>query len=125
MSSNNWLSKIYDDIQGLLVNRHIFQEVQQIIRSNPRIHLASSFYDWLRNVYLTTAVIGVRRQLDRDKRSISLTRLFEEIIENPEILSRERYVAIYEGSGLPDQYADVVRITELLAYSAAVPMSCK
>lgn len=101
---NNWLTKIYNDVQGLLINRYVFREVQRIIRSNPQIQRQSAFYEWMKNVYNAAVVIGIRRQLDTDKNSISFVRLFQEILKNPKILSRERYIALYAGSRLPNSY---------------------
>jgi len=57
------------------------------------------------NVYATTTVIGIRRQLDTDKDSVSFARLLKEIQENSEVLSRDRYVALHEGSVIPVQIA--------------------
>jgi hypothetical protein len=91
-----WLSTIHDELQGLLVNRHIFREVQGIIQANPKIQLASSFYQWMGNTYATAAVIGVRRQLDKDPNSISFARLLSEVAANPQVISRERYVGFYK-----------------------------
>jgi hypothetical protein len=71
---DGWLSTIHEQVRGLLVNRHIFREVQAIIQENPKIQLASSFYEWMGNTYATTAVIGVRRQLDKGHDSISFAR---------------------------------------------------
>ncbi|MGH7431166.1 MAG: hypothetical protein ACREI5_05045 [Candidatus Methylomirabilales bacterium] len=102
---NDWLSTIYSDIQGVLINRHIFREVQQIIRANPKIQIDSSFFEWMVNVYAAAAVIGVRRQLDEDQDSISFARLLGEIMASPKVLSRERFVALYKGSVIPNKYA--------------------
>lgn len=93
---DGWLSTIDGEIQGLLVNRHIFREVQAIIQANPKIQLASSFYQWMGNTYATAAVIGVRRQLDKDPDSISFARLLGEVAAHPQVLSRERYLALYK-----------------------------
>lgn len=41
-------------------------------------------------------MIGVRRQLDKDPDSISFARLLGEIIAAPEIIFRDRYVALYK-----------------------------
>jgi hypothetical protein len=103
---NKWLSTIYDDIQGLLVNRHIFREVQEIIRSNTDIQFDDTFYEWMGNVYAAAAVIGVRRQVDTHKGSISFARLLGEIRENPEILPRERYLRLYKDRVIRDRVAN-------------------
>ncbi|PJB21427.1 MAG: hypothetical protein CO114_05370 [Euryarchaeota archaeon CG_4_9_14_3_um_filter_38_12] len=103
---NKWLDTIYSDVQGLLVNRYIYQEVQKIIQANPKIQVESSFYEWMGYVYATAAVIGVRRQLDKDKSSISFIRLLEEIRNKPKIVSRERYISLYSNSILPKDFAN-------------------
>jgi hypothetical protein len=100
---NEWLSTICADVQGLLINRHIYQEVQQIIQSNAKIQVGSSFYDWMVTVYVIAMAMGVRRQLDTRSDSISFARLLGEILKHPEVLSRERYSALYEGSGISDK----------------------
>ena len=98
-----WLDRIFEDIQGILINRHVFWEVQEIIRSNKKIHIGSIFYQWMGIVYPSSTVIGIRRQLDMDKRSISFARLLTEIINNPETISRERFIALYKDSGLSEE----------------------
>lgn len=90
-----WLKTIHEDIRELLVRKYIFNEVQDIIKSNPKIHKPSSFYDWLSIVHSVDISIGIRRQLDADKKSVSFTRLLTAIIEEPDILSRERFVKLY------------------------------
>lgn len=92
---NHWLSVIHRDIRGVLIQRHIFREVRKIIEANSAIHGDSTFYDWMAEVYATSAVIAVRRQVDRHPKSISLARLLEEIKKNPKILSRRSFVSKY------------------------------
>lgn len=103
---DKWLSTIYDDVQQLLVNRHIVREVQEIIRSNPSIQSDDTFYGTMWLCYATTAVIGIRRQLDTDMDSVSFARLLSEIQNRAEVLSRQRYVALYLGSTVGTDYAD-------------------
>jgi hypothetical protein len=95
---NRWLDIIYAQVTDLAVYRHIFWEVQNIIKNNPNIQKASSFYTFLGTSYVALAVMGVRRQLKQDKQSISFVRLLQEIIETPHVLSRKRFVALYTGS---------------------------
>ena len=93
---DRWLEVIYKDIQGVLINRHIFWEVQRIIDLNPKIQINSAFYSWMANVYAIAAVMGVRRQTDKSEDSVSLVNLINEIMDHPEIISRERYVSSYK-----------------------------
>jgi len=102
---NKWLDVIYSEITSLSVNRNIFWEVQDIIKNNPKIQKPSSFYEFLGSVYVVSALMGVRRQVKIDKDSISFARLLKEICDTPEVLSRNRFVALYKGSRV-EQFAD-------------------
>ena len=68
--------------------------------------------------YLVDASFSVQETLDLFIRSQSM-------IQASQIYVRFHGEVIVGFDGLPDHYADVVRITELLAYSAAVPTPCK
>lgn len=92
---NQWLDRIYDQVEELLVRDYIYNEVQKIIQANSRIQKASLFYQWMGSVYAAATSIGIRRQLDPDKRSISLRRLLEEILKKPKVLSRQMFVSSY------------------------------
>lgn len=95
---NKWIDVILSEITKLSIDRHIFWEVQDIINNNPKIQKPSSFYDFLRNIYGVSAVMGVRKQVKIDKDSISLAKLLQEICETPKILSRARFFANFKGS---------------------------
>ena len=103
---NAWLEVIYDDVQGLLVNRHIYREVQEIVLSNPKIQTESAYYEWMAINYASTQAIGVRRQVDPRPEVISFVNLLGEVKGKPEVLGRQRYVALYSASGLSKETAD-------------------
>lgn len=104
---NVWLEAIYDDVQGLLINRHIYQETQEVIRANPRIQIESAFYEWMGIVYASTQAIGVRRQVDARPEVVSFASLLGEIKEKPEILSRQRFTTLYGGTGVSKEDSDL------------------
>lgn len=93
-----WLKVVQDDIQQLLVNRNIFWEVQDIIKSNSELHKPSSFYRYLGDTYVAYISIGIRRQVKNDKQSISFARLLSALAQTPASLSRKYYVGLYKGS---------------------------
>ena len=93
-----WIEIIKDEVQDLVVAKHTFHEVQGMIRNNPRLHQHSSFYNYLARTYVSHVVIGIRRQIKCDTQSISMTRLFTEMIESPQTLPRTYYTAKYMGS---------------------------
>ena len=100
-----WLNIIHDDVQQLLVKRNIFWQVQDIIKTNKDLHKPSSFYDYLGDTYIAYITIGIRRQIKIDNKSISFSRLLNEMIETPEVLSRKYYTGLYKGSVVED-FAD-------------------
>lgn len=93
---NSWLDKIENEVTRLVENRYIFWEVQKIIKNNPKIQKPSAFYEWLGNVYATSAVIGIRRQIDERKDVITLARLLHEIMDTPQVITRRRFISLYK-----------------------------
>lgn len=110
----NWLSVIEREITELSTERHIFTEVRKIVKANKKIQKPSSFYGFLATTYATTAIIGIRRQLDMDKRSISLERLLHFLSTQPKAIKREDILILYEkdeysqqnGQNIWKKYAD-------------------
>ena len=103
---NGWLEAMKNEVTNLFVERHIFWEVRKIIEANPAIQVSSTFYEWMGSVYAAYASIGLRRQIDKDERSISLRRLLEQIKDQPEVLSRTRYVALWDDPVVRKRFAD-------------------
>lgn len=93
---NRWLDVINDEVAILAINRHIFWEVENIISKNEAIQKPSSFYTFLASSYVALAVMAVRRQLKIDNSSISFVRLLQEIVNTPDVISRERFVNLYK-----------------------------
>ena len=100
-----WLKVVHDDIQQLLIKQNIFWEVQDIIRTNAKLHKPSSFYSYLGDTYVAYISIGNRRQIKIDNQSISFARLLTELANTPAVLSRKYYVSLYKGSRV-EQFAD-------------------
>lgn len=100
-----WFDVIKVEIQDLVVAKHTFNEVQGMIRANPKLHKHSSFYDHFARTYVSHVVIGLRRQIKRDGQSISMSRLFEEMIATPQAFPRKWFTDKYKGSVVQD-FAD-------------------
>ena len=90
-----WLTVIESEITNLHRYQNIFNEVQEIIENNKLIQKPSSFYEFLAKSYVALIVMGIRRQIKIDKDSISFARLLAEIVENPQVITRETFVAMY------------------------------
>ena len=89
-----WLDALYKDFAEVFFNRHIFWEVQAIIRNNPNLenYKPNWFNVFLGQAYFDYAVSAIRRQVRHHGSSISLVGLLEKIIRTPSALSRERFV---------------------------------
>jgi len=95
---NEWIDRILSEIRTLSIDRNIFWEVQEIIKNNPKIQKPSKFYNFLRNNYTASALMGIRKQVKIDKDSISFARLLQEICDTHKILSRTRFFDNYKES---------------------------
>jgi hypothetical protein len=103
---NSWLDILNQELHELRINQHIFWEVQEIIKNNPKINHGNHFYTFMGSMYASAMSVAIRRQIDPDKRSVSFLRLLEEIRDNPTVVSRTRYKACYGNSPLPEEYQD-------------------
>ncbi len=91
-----WLESVYSDVTEAVVNHHIFWEVQEIIRNNPELqNTSSAFYDWMGSTFVHSTVRAVRRQLDTDKKCVSLHRFLLELQDSPELISRAYHRSLY------------------------------
>jgi hypothetical protein len=88
---SKWIDVLDTEILNLHTQRHIFQEVQNILRANPKMQSPDDFNFWLAVWYASAMSVAVRKQADNDKDSISYQRLLEGIKANPTVISRERF----------------------------------
>ena len=94
-----WLETIYyEEVVELFDSKRTFWNLQNIINDNLRIQKPNSFYQFMGYIYFDYTVSAIRRQIKCDKQSISFTRLLEEIKDTPSVLSRNRFVHLYQGN---------------------------
>ncbi len=87
----------------MLIARHVFWKVQEIIRSNPKIQRGNIFYKWLGDAYVTDMLIKIRRQGSPTRSDdISFSQLLKEISTKPEVLSWQRLKNLYRRSFAKD-----------------------
>lgn len=99
---------IENDVQEILLRRHVFHRLQEIVAANPRLNRPSYLYEYLTGTYAASAAIGVRRHARRDEpgRDASLIGLLYDVRRTPEVLTRARHVALYEEVGMPADLAE-------------------
>lgn len=91
---DRWICTIYKEAVKLVEHQQVFVEVQDIIKANPKIQKPNVFYRFLEDTYAAFSAMGIRRQI-KPQEDGSLVRLLTEIIENPSVLSRKRFVELY------------------------------
>lgn len=91
-----WLETTCNEVMDLVRSKHIFWELGNIVKNNPKIQKPNSFYKFVGETYFAYVIMGIRRQINPDKDSISFVGLLQEIVEMPCVLSRERFVGLYE-----------------------------
>ncbi len=92
-----WLKDMKGEIRELVMAKYIYHEIINIRDNNPHLNKQDNlFFEYLAHTYTSHAVSGIRRQVKYSKQSISFARLLKEIISEPKILSRKRYVELYK-----------------------------
>lgn len=91
-----WLDRIETSIFEMGHHRQLYREVRAMVEANPTLHVPSAFYDWLRLIYVNDVAMAVRREVDRNPKSISLLQLIDDIARNPDVITRRRWVHGYQ-----------------------------
>lgn len=106
---SRWCSElkvIRVEVSGLLLSAKIFWEVQKLLAANPRALSHRLFNDWMASNYFAATAIGIRRQLDKDPRSVSLRNLLMKIKvtleDSQELISRSEFL----GNCQPEERSD-------------------
>lgn len=94
-----WLQVVSRDVEDLLLDDHVFWELQDVVRRNPRFATASGlFTQWMFTAFVqATAIGGVRRQAKADDDSVSLRRFLLEVQNYPSLVSRDHYMSLFKG----------------------------
>jgi hypothetical protein len=90
-----WVKTIEAEVGDVLLQHHIFWQVQDIIRGNPHLANARShFFEWMGDVFVASAAVAVRRQVDNHDDSICLRRLLREAKDYAQIVTRSFYLSL-------------------------------
>ena len=93
---DKWLMDfIYPEIAELVTFRHIFKKFGKMTNDNPALQKLESFHWFLKSIYFDYAVMACRRQLKSDSKSVSFVKLLDDVINFPQVMSRERFVNQY------------------------------
>jgi hypothetical protein len=86
------LIAIGNEISNLWVHHDLFWRMTELTNKNERVmQVGGDYLAWFKNCYIEAGSVAFRRQLDRDKRSISMVNFLSEIHKNHRYFSREGF----------------------------------
>jgi hypothetical protein len=91
-----WLDAIETEIFEIAHRRRLYRETREMVEKNPKANVPSAWFTWFQRMYVNDQVTAVRRQVDWDRRSISLVQLIQDIAANPDVITRRRFIRPYD-----------------------------
>jgi hypothetical protein len=108
---------IYLDVQDLAEQRDIFRELMEIVEGIPGIEkLDTRAIAWMQRMYSHWAAVAVRKQVDRDTRTVSLRRLLSAIATRPNLVTRAEYVSRAKSNRDPSTEYGAMELEELRGF---------
>lgn len=91
-----WLETIREDVEDLILDQHVFWELQTIIDANARFAQEPGLFNqWMASSFVQATAVGVRRQAKSGDDSISLKRFLQEVRQYPSLVSRDFYLSFF------------------------------
>lgn len=91
-----WVRTIQEDMRDQAGSRLIYRESMELILANPAVRNGRVFLSFMEQWYIDSTVMGLRRQLKTDADSVSLAGLLGDMAANANLLTRARFVAMYD-----------------------------
>jgi hypothetical protein len=88
---NKQLNTVIGEIAWLTRHRDIYREICNIMSCTKKIRKSNEFYEYIVSTYADSVLMNVRRQVDKDKKAVSLKNLLVAIHKHPDVLSRSRF----------------------------------
>src|SRR5207245_2006899 len=79
---NVWFDQLDTETINLVIQRHMYGELGQIVEANSRLQQPNHFLYWLTVWYSSAMSVAIRKLVDPRKDVISYRRLLEEIRDN-------------------------------------------
>jgi len=99
------LNVIGCQIQNMLIKQDTHHTLLRIIAENKSLHEHNPFYDHLFHTYISYISVSLRRQLKRDKNSISLYGVLSDIADNMSDIPLHKHIEL-------DPESDIARLKE-------------
>lgn len=101
------VERIYDEHGDQGWNHYMFRLLRAVFDNNERLSDEGGFiFNWIVEIYVQSALMLLRRELDQQARTENLHNLLLDIIEHPSVLTRARYRAAWDAHGFDRAQAD-------------------
>jgi hypothetical protein len=104
---NTWFDQLDAETINLVIQRHMYGELGQVVNSNPRLQEPNQFLFWLSVWYSSAMSVAIRKLVDPRNDIISYRRLLEEIRDNPTVISRSRFRRNFVDANYDEGLADL------------------
>lgn len=107
---NRWLGdansdgSIAHELTNLALIREIHSGLRQMVSDNKNLQVHSAFYSVMQQTYSQSALMYIRRQVKRDKDSVGLIMLANDILENSELFTKDFYLGLYVQNRPKDEH---------------------
>jgi hypothetical protein len=109
-----WIRNIRTQVVHLMDSRRWNAVYEDVVNKNPALNPNNQILYYFRYIYKDYAVLAVRRLVKKDKDSITLTGLIEDIIANHTMVTRQWTFEMFR-QPLPDGFTYDVSISDHLA----------
>lgn len=86
---------IHAQVRDLVIDDHIFRTSMELLATRAGANEGRAGYEWILRTYGRDAVVGIRRMLDRDWRSVSLINVVRHIEQNNRVVTFPRFRRSY------------------------------
>jgi hypothetical protein len=90
-----WMPRIHAEIRDLVISRHIFSTVADMVNKNESSRKHFDYHSWSIRNYAFCLSVSIRRLMDNDPRSVSLARLLDELSRNAQVVTRESHRCLW------------------------------
>lgn len=90
------IEEIVKDVSDLVESRYIFNEIVSVCKDNEELKKENMFWRVFKMNYVSSAIVGICKQIDERKDILSLIKLLKEISTNPEIITKKWFIFQYQ-----------------------------
>lgn len=95
-----WIERVANDVMVAVSNQRSWTELNEMWRRNRALRVPGEARDWIARMHADSAALAVRKQLDRDRRSVSLWRLLDDLERRARLMTLDAHLDDVERDGI-------------------------